>query len=67
MNITPVEQSFVIWAVGALLSIIAFIGVLGVKALINIAKDINEMKVTVMKIDTNHSNLERRVSNLEDK
>lgn len=65
MNLTPTETSFVIWAFIALLGVLGFIGGLGVNALIKMARDLNEIKTTVVKIDTKHDALEARVTKLE--
>lgn len=49
-----------------LLSIIGFIGVLGVNSLMRIANAVNEIKVNIKEIATKHDALERRVENLEE-
>ncbi len=66
MSLTHNETQFIIWACVTMLGIFGFIGVLGVKALIQMASDLNEIKVTVMKIDTKHDELEKRVNKLEE-
>jgi hypothetical protein len=48
-----------------LLSIIGFVGALGVKALISIANSVNEIKINIKEIATKHDALERRVEHLE--
>ena len=63
MNTT--EQSVLIWACLTLLSIIAFIGVMFINSFMKMAKDINEIKTTVMVQSNKHNDLERRVENLE--
>ena len=62
---SPTEQSFVLWSLLSLLGVLAFVGALGVNALIKMARDINEIKVMVMHVDTKHDELEKRVKNLE--
>lgn len=49
-----------------LLSMIGFIGVLGVNALMSIAKSVNDIKVNIKEISTKHDALEKRVEKLED-
>ena len=62
---TPIEVNFLLWGCGILLSIIAFVGVLSVKSLMQMATDIGEIKVTIATIDTKHDELEKRVHRLE--
>ena len=66
MNLTPNESQFILWALISLIGVLGFIGALGVNALIKMARDLNEIKVTVMKIDTKHDELEKRVAKLEE-
>lgn len=61
------ETQFLIWAVLALLGILGFIGALAVKALMSLAKDVNEIKVSIREVAVKHEDLESRVSKLEDK
>lgn len=61
------EQIFLIWACLALLSIISFIGVIFVNSFLKMAKDINEIKLSVSLQISKHQDLERRVEHLEDK
>lgn len=56
-----------LWALGILLSALAFIGALGVNALIKMARDINEIKVTVEKQSAKHEALEERMDKVEHK
>ena len=49
-----------------LLSLLAYIGRMAVDSLRSISKDINEMKIEVVKIATKHDNLEKRVDKLEE-
>ena len=62
---TPTEVKFVIWVLLALLGIIAWIGKIGVSALIKMSNDIGEIKTTVMVQSAKHDDLERRVNVLE--
>lgn len=62
---TPLELKFVFFCFGLLLSVLGFIGALGVRALIKMANDINEIKVAIMEVNTKHDSLEKRVTNLE--
>ena len=62
---TPIELKFLIWACMALLSIIAFVGVLFVNAFLKMAKDINTIKTTIEVQSTKHDGLEKRVIYLE--
>lgn len=48
-----------------LLGTLGFIGALGVKALISIAKSVNEIKIEIRSISIKHDALERRVEHLE--
>lgn len=54
-------------ATPVLLAILSFIGILAVKALIKMSGDINEIKVTLGKVTSDHSNLTNRVERLEEK
>ena len=56
-----------LWALPVLLAILAFIGALGVKFLITLATDVNEIKVGIGKMSVEHSGLEKRVDSLEEK
>jgi hypothetical protein len=62
---TNTEVSFLLWGCGALLGILSFIGALAVKQLMHMATDINEIKITIAKVDTQHIELEKRVHRLE--
>lgn len=66
MTLTSTEQTMLIWVVTTLLGIIAFVGVLGVKALIKMGNDLSEIKTIVMVQSTKHDSLERRVELLEE-
>ena len=62
---TNTEVSFLLWGCGALLGILAFIGALAVSQLMKMATDINEIKITIAKVDIQHIELEKRVLRLE--
>lgn len=64
---SPTEIKFLLWFVSALLAILAFVGALGVNALVKMSRDINEIKSAVMVQSTKHDGLEKRVEHLEDK
>ncbi len=64
---TPNETQFTLWAVGILLAILAFVGVLAVNQLMKMASDLGEIKVIIGKIDTKHEELEKRVNRIEEK
>lgn len=49
-----------------LLTILGFVGALGVKALMSIAKSVNEIKIEIRAIAIKHDALEKRVEHLED-
>ena len=51
--------------ISILLSVIGFFCALAAGALLRMARDINEIKVTVMRVDTKHDGLEKRVDRLE--
>lgn len=59
------ESHFLIWAALTMLGILGFIGALGVKALMNMGKDLNEIKVAVKEVATKHDETEKRVTRLE--
>lgn len=61
------ETQFLIWAVLALLAILGFIGALAVKALMSLAADVNEIKVSIREVATKHEDLEQRVERIENK
>lgn len=48
-----------------LLTILGFVGALGVKALMSIAKSVNEIKIEIRLIAVKHDALEKRVEHLE--
>jgi hypothetical protein len=60
--LTPNETTFLVWALLACLSIIgSFIA----WALIRIANDLGEIKRAIMRVETRHEGLEKRVELLE--
>lgn len=64
---TPLETHFLLWACSALLAILAFVGALAVKALMKMASDINEIKISVKEQSAKHDGLEKRVEIVEHK
>jgi len=65
MNLTENETRFVLWAVISMIGLFCFIGALGVKALINMAKDLTEIKLAVNTVAMKHDETEKRVTRLE--
>jgi hypothetical protein len=65
MILSPNETHFLIWAAFTMFSILGFIGALGVKALMSMGKDLNEIKVAVKEVATKHDETEKRVTRLE--
>lgn len=62
---TPIEIKFLVWACGALLAIIAFVGVIFVNSFLKMAKDIAEIKTIIAVQASKHEDLEKRVEHLE--
>jgi septal ring factor EnvC (AmiA/AmiB activator) len=60
-QITTNETTFLVWTLGTLLAILAFIGALGVNAIIKMARDLGEIKTTIAKIDEKHNTFESTV------
>lgn len=60
-----IEIKFVIWACGILLSVIAFIMALAVKALMKMSNDIHEIKTTIATEGVKREALENRVTKIE--
>jgi predicted nuclease with TOPRIM domain len=56
-----------LWALPILLAVLGFIGALAVNSLMNMSKDINEIKISLKEVSTKHENLEERIERLEDK
>ena len=65
MILSPNETHFLIWAAFTMITILGFIGALGVKALMSMGKDLNEIKVAVKEVATKHDETEKRVARLE--
>lgn len=53
------------YIIAILLSILGFVGALGVNALMSIAKSVNEIKIEIRSIAVKHDALEKRVEHLE--
>ena len=64
---TPMEVNFLLWAIGILLGILAFVGVIAVNTLIKMGKDINEIKIKLIEVVTKHDDLKDRVDRIEEK
>lgn len=65
---TPEQQTMYtvfIWVMPILLGVLAFVGALGVKALIKMANDLSEIKTEVKVLVTKHDEHERRIDHLE--
>lgn len=65
MILSPNETHFLIWAAFSMVTVLGFIGALGVKALMSMGKDLNEIKVAVKEVATKHDETEKRVTRLE--
>ena len=65
MALSVNETQFLVWAALTMMGILGFIGALGVKALMNMGKDLNEIKVAVKEVATKHDETEKRVTLLE--
>lgn len=70
MNPETVEQTTIMlkiyqWVFPILMGILAFIGALGVKALIGISKTLNDIKIELAVGSEKHHALEERVDKLE--
>jgi hypothetical protein len=59
--------TLLLWAMPILLTILGFIGTLAVKALMKLANDVGEIKLSIREVATKHEDLECRVERLEDK
>ena len=64
---TPMEVNFLLWAIGILLSILAFVGIIAVNTLIKMGTDINEIKNKLIEVVTKHDDLKERVDRIEEK
>lgn len=70
MNPDTVEQTTIMlkiyqWVFPILMGLLAFIGALGVKALIGISKTLNDIKIALAVGSAKHNALEVRVDKLE--
>ena len=65
LPITPIEFKAFVWVLGTSLGIISFIGIIFVNSFMKMAKDVNDIKTTVMVQASKHDDLERRVHSLE--
>jgi len=55
-----------VWVVPILLAVLSFVGALGVKALVKMSNDLNEIKTEVKVLVTKHDEHDRRISRLEE-
>lgn len=62
---TNTEINFLLWGCGGLLAVLAFVGSIAVNQLMHMARDLNEIKIIMAKLDTKHDELEKRVHRLE--
>lgn len=67
MTLTGNESQFLVWAILALLAVLAFIGALVANAIIKMGSDISEIKVAVNTVAVKHDETEKRVARLESK
>ena len=56
-----------LWVTPILLTILGFIGALGVSALMKMGSDLNAIKIEIQKITSEHDGLEKRVQHIEKK
>lgn len=56
-----------LWAIPVLLAMLGFIGALAVKQLVRLSDSVNEIRIVIARIDEKHTDLERRVTNIEEK
>lgn len=63
---TSIELKFYFALLGTMMAVIAFIGGLGVKALMRMSRDLNDIKTMVSVQSAKHDSLEKRVETLED-
>ena len=61
----PVETSFLLWGCGVLLAILSFIGALAVSQLMKMANDINQIKITIGRVDEKHTSLKEEHDELK--
>jgi len=62
-----IERKFLMWFVGILLSILAFIGAIGVRAIMDMNRAIQRIEIRLVESDGSKKNLEYRVELLERK
>lgn len=67
MQLSEVEIRFLIWAVLSMIAVFCFIGAIGVNALVKMAKDLTDIKISVKELATKHDAIEKRISRLENK
>ena len=65
MHLTGNESQFLVWAILALLAILAFIGGLVANSIIKMGNDIGEIKIAVNTVAVKHDATEKRVERLE--
>lgn len=65
MTLTGNESQFLVWAVLALLAVLAFIGALVANAIIKMGNDISEIKIAVNTVAVKHDATEKRVEKIE--
>jgi hypothetical protein len=58
--------TILMWAMPIMMGIIAFVGALGVKALMKMANDLSEIKSEVKVLVTKHDEHDRRIDKLEE-
>ena len=56
-----------LWVLPLMVTILGFVGVLGVKALISMNKTLNKIVTQIAVVIQKHDDLERRVEDIEDK
>lgn len=59
--------TLLLWALPILLTVLGFIGALAVNALMKLANDVNEIKVSIREVAIKHEDLEGRIERLETK
>lgn len=62
---SAIELKFLLWFIGILLALLAFVGIKVVEALLKMSDSVNEIKQVIVKIDTKHDGLEKRVQRIE--
>jgi len=69
-----INYQILMYVVPIMMAVLAFIGAIGVNALIGMGKNINEIKISIQKITSEHEGLEqmhcdlvKRVEHLEDR